>query len=160
LIEDERAALWPYESPGRAAHGSQRMRSNVSEVGNGGHLGGIAFHSRSLPPTQQGFAALHKTSARGAPHKESQPTSEITPPHTSAFHSSTRPRPAHPSGASRAHPHLSSLHIFTRAQRTRVHFFLPAALTSAQFGFVLVRGRVRLIWADTASSTNIARLPH
>jgi hypothetical protein len=32
----------------------------------------------------------------GAPHKESQPTSEITPPHTSGFHSRTRPCPAHP----------------------------------------------------------------
>jgi hypothetical protein len=27
------------------------------------HLGGRAFHSRSLPPTQQGCAALHKTFA-------------------------------------------------------------------------------------------------
>jgi hypothetical protein len=58
----------------------------------------------------------------GAPHKESQPSSEITPPHTSASHSRTRPRPAHLEGASRAHPHLSSLHVLTRAQRTRVHF--------------------------------------
>jgi len=58
----------------------------------------------------------------GSPHKESQPASEITPPHMSVFHSRTRLRPAHPSGASRAHPHLSSLHVLTRAQRTRVHF--------------------------------------
>jgi hypothetical protein len=57
-----------------------------------------------------------------APHKESKPTSEITPPHMSAFHSRTRPRPAHPKGASRAHTHLSSLHVLSRAQRTRVHF--------------------------------------
>jgi hypothetical protein len=59
----------------------------------------------------------------GASHKESQPTSEITPPHTSAFHSRTRPRPAHPSGESRAHQHHSSLQVLTRAQRTRAHFF-------------------------------------
>jgi hypothetical protein len=32
----------------------------------------------------------------GAPHKDSQPISEITPLHTSAFHSRTHPRPAHP----------------------------------------------------------------
>jgi hypothetical protein len=38
-------------------------------------------------------------------------------------------------GASRAHPHLSSLHIFTRAQRTRVQF-------CPQFWFVLVLVRV------------------
>jgi hypothetical protein len=34
----------------------------------------------------------------------------------------TRPRTANPQGASRAYPHLSSLHVMTRAQRTRVHF--------------------------------------
>jgi hypothetical protein len=47
----------------------------------------------------------------------------ITSPHASAFHSRTRPRPAGPSGALPAHPHLSSLHVFSRAQRTRVYFF-------------------------------------
>jgi hypothetical protein len=30
------------------------------------HLGGRDFHSRSLSPTQQGFAALHKSSAGSA----------------------------------------------------------------------------------------------
>jgi hypothetical protein len=58
----------------------------------------------------------------GAPHKESQPTSEITPAQTVAFHSRIRPRPAHPSGVSRAHPQLSSLHVFTRVQRMRINF--------------------------------------
>ena len=86
------------------------------------HLGWRAFHSRSLPPTQQGCAALHKNLRGGAPNKENQPTSEITPPHASAFHSHPRPRPAHSSTAKRAHPHLSSLHVLTRAQRSRVHF--------------------------------------
>ena len=40
----------------------------------------------------------------------------------SAFHSRTRPRPAHPSDASRVHPKFSSLHVLTRAQRMRLHF--------------------------------------
>jgi hypothetical protein len=62
-----------------------------------------------------------KNSARERHTKKSQPTSNITPPHTSSFHSRTRPRPAHPSGASRGHPQLSSIHVLTRAQRTRVY---------------------------------------
>jgi hypothetical protein len=60
--------------------------------------------------------------SRESHSKKNQPTSEIAPRHTSAFHSHTRPRPAHPSGASRAHQHLSSLLVLTRAQRTRVNF--------------------------------------
>jgi len=43
-------------------------------------------------------------------------------PHTGAFHSRTRPRLANPPGASSAHPHPSSLHVLTRAQRTHLHF--------------------------------------
>ena len=57
----------------------------------------------------------------GAPHKESEPTSEITLPYTSAFHSRTQARPEHPSGTSRAHPLLSSLHVFTCMQSTHTH---------------------------------------
>jgi hypothetical protein len=49
------------------------------------------------------LSPTHTTRLRGAtknlrgaaPYKESQ-TSKMTPPHTSAFHSRTRPRPAHP----------------------------------------------------------------
>ena len=37
------------------------------------------------------------------------------------YASHSRTRPANPSRASRAHPHLNSLHVLTRAQRTRVH---------------------------------------
>jgi hypothetical protein len=86
------------------------------------HLGERAFHSRSLSPTQHGCAALQKRTRGGAPHQQSNPTSEITPSRTSAFHSRTRPRPANPSGASRANTHLSFFHVLTRAQRKRVHF--------------------------------------
>jgi predicted RNA-binding protein associated with RNAse of E/G family len=84
----------------------------------------------------------------GAPHKYRQPTSEIKPTHTSAYHSRIRPRPAHPSGASRAHPHLSSLHVFTRAQRTRVHFctqdWLLCHLGLYSFEFEFERKRLRM----------------
>jgi hypothetical protein len=53
--------------------------------------------------------------------------------HTGAFHPRTRPRPAHPSGASRVHSHLGSLHVLTRAQRTRVHFY-PQHLVMCHLG--------------------------
>jgi hypothetical protein len=43
-----------------------------------------------------------------------------TPYECLLFLQTPTPRPY--SGASRAHPHLSSLHVLTRAQRTRVHF--------------------------------------
>jgi hypothetical protein len=88
-----------------------------------------------FPPRGKGFplplSSTHTTRLRGAtqnlrggePHKESQPTSEITPPHTSAFNSRTRPRLANLSDASRTHPHLSSLRDLTRSQRTRMYFF-------------------------------------
>jgi|AntAceMinimDraft_5_1070358.scaffolds.fasta_scaffold23067_2 hypothetical protein len=82
--------------------------------------------SLPLPLSSTHATRLHGAilNLRGeAPHEKSQPTSEITPPQASAFHSRTRPRPAHPSGASRAHPHLSSLHVLTRAQRTRMHIY-------------------------------------
>ena len=100
------------------------------------HLRGRDFHFRSLQPTQQGCAALHKNLRGGAPNKENQPTSEITPPHTSSFHFHTRPRSAHSSGASCANPHLNS-------RATHARKLLPAASASAPFGFVLVRVRVR-----------------
>jgi hypothetical protein len=44
------------------------------------------------------------------------------------------------SSAPRVYPHLSSLHVLTRAQRKLK--LLPAALASVPFGFVLVRVRV------------------
>ena len=55
--------------------------------------------------------------------RESQPTSEITPPHASAFHLRTRPRPAYLSGSSRADPSPDFLRVFTRAQRTSMHVY-------------------------------------
>jgi hypothetical protein len=78
------------------------------------------FHSRSLPPAQKGCTGLNKTSAEER-HAKKANLVERSPPHTSAFHSRTRPRLAHPSGASRAYQHPSSLHILTRTHRTRIH---------------------------------------
>jgi hypothetical protein len=61
-------------------------------------------------------------------------------------------------GASRAHPHLRSLHVFTRAQRTRVHFcprhWLLCHLGLYKFEFefdITRRTRVNFLPAISAS---------
>jgi hypothetical protein len=79
-----------------------------------------------LSPTRTTMLRGATQNLRGeAPHIESQPTSEITPPHTSSFHSCTRPpirrivRPPKPQ---------HSLHIDARA--THALAPLPTALAS------------------------------
>jgi hypothetical protein len=107
------------------------------------HLGGRAFHSRSLPPTQKGRAALNKPPAGERHAKKANLLQRSRHLHTSAFHSRTRPRPAHSSGASHAHHTCALFHVFdTRATHARA--LLPAALASVPFGFVSVRVRVRV----------------
>ena len=71
----------------------------------------------------------------GAPHKESQPTSEITSPHTSAFYSCSRPRPAHHQ-AHRAPTHTSDPATFLLERNARARILLPEALASVPFGCV------------------------
>ena len=70
-----------------------------------------------------------------------KPTSEITPPHASAFHSRTRPCPptlqAH---SAPTHASCSLSRFDSRATHART--LLPAALASVPYGFVLVRVRV------------------
>ena len=108
------------------------------------HLGGRAFHSRSLPLTQQGCAALNKTLAGERHTKTAGLLQSSRHLHTSAFHSRTRPRPAHSSDASRAPTHTYALfHVFD-SRATHARTLLPAALASVPFGFVLVRVRVRV----------------
>ena len=107
------------------------------------HLGGRAFHSRSLPLTQQGCAALNKTPAGERHTKKASLLQRSRHLHTSAFHSRTRPRPAHSSDASRAPTLTYALsHVFD-SRATHARTLLPAALASVPFGFVLVRVRVR-----------------
>ena len=106
------------------------------------HLGGRAFHSRSLPLTQQGCAALNKTPAGERHTKKASLLQRSRHHHTSAFHSRTRPRPAHSSDASRAPTLTYALsHVFD-SRATHARTLLPAALASVPFGFVLVRVRV------------------
>jgi len=68
----------------------------------------------------------------------------FTPPHTIAFHSCTRPRPAHSSSASRTHPYLRSLSRFD-SHAIHARTIHPAAPASVPFGYVLVRQFVRVL---------------
>ena len=100
-----------------------------------------------LPLTQQGCAALNKTPAGERHTKKASLLQRSRHLHTSAFHSRTRPRPAHSSDASRAPTHTYALfHVFD-SRATHARTLLPAALASVPFGFVLVRVRVRVAGA-------------
>ena len=87
--------------------------------------------------------ALHKTSAGERHTKKANLHQRSRHPHTSTSHFHTRPRPAHPLGASRAHLNLRSLHVLTRAQRTRLRFcprhrhLCHMGLYKLEFEFVL-----------------------
>jgi hypothetical protein len=98
-----------------------------------------AVHFRSLLPIQQGCAALQSTFA-GERHTKKESALQ-RPRHliaTSAFDSRTSPRrPAHISGASRAHTSaLFSSRFYSRA--THAHILLLSASASVPFGFALV----------------------
>jgi hypothetical protein len=106
------------------------------------HLGGRAFHSRSLPPTQYGCAALHKSPAGERHTKKANLLQRSRHP----IRVPSTPALAHAPPACKAHrahtptPQLSSS-FDSRAAHARTH--MPAALASVPFGFVLVRVRVR-----------------
>jgi hypothetical protein len=84
------------------------------------HLGEKDFYFRSLPPTQQGYAALYRFSAGERHTKKAKPVRRIVRPPT---------------------PQLFSC-FDSRATHARTH--LPATLASVPFGFVLARVRVRV----------------
>ena len=106
------------------------------------HLGGRAFHSRSLPLTQQGCAALNKTPAGERHTKKASLLQRSRHP----IRVPSTPALAHAPlthQANRAPTHTYALlHVFD-SRATHARTLLPAALASVPFGFVLVRVRVR-----------------
>ena len=72
----------------------------------------------SLPPPTR-LRGATQSPRKGAPRQESQRTTKIMPPYTSAFHLRTRPRPAPTHHAHRAPTHASALIIFLLARKAR-----------------------------------------
>jgi hypothetical protein len=104
------------------------------------HLGGRAFHSRSLPPTQKGCAALHKSSAGERHTKKANLLQRSRHP----IRVPSTPALAHAPPTRKAHRALTqtSAHLTFDSRATHARTLLPAALAYVPFGFVLVRVRV------------------
>jgi hypothetical protein len=86
------------------------------------HLGGRAFHSRSLPPTQQGYAALHKNPRGSATQEKSTYFKDhATPGECLPLPHSPTPRPHIRHIARPPTPQLSS-RLDSRATHARTFF--------------------------------------
>jgi hypothetical protein len=103
------------------------------------HLGGRVLHSRSFPPMQRGFAALHKP-PRAARRKPSYFRDHSTPFVCLPLPHSPTPRPPF---RRIARPPTLQLSSRFDCAATHARTLLPEELASVPFWYVLVRARVR-----------------
>jgi hypothetical protein len=112
------------------------------------HFGGRAFHSRSLPPTQQSFAMLQKSSAGERHTKKAnllqRSRHPIRVPSTPALAHAPPTRKAH-----RAPTHTSALFTFLLARNAR-------AYTSARS----IGLEANAIWVCISSSSSLTPTPY
>jgi hypothetical protein len=103
----------------------------------GGALERLAFHSRSFPPTQRGYAALHTPSAGERHRKKANQLQSSRHPIRVSF----TPALAHAPPPIRriTRPPTPQLSSRFDSRATHVRTLLPAALASLPFGCVLVR---------------------